>query len=75
MIDKFMKRMEKIGIELELSGNYPWVYLKKIQGQVVTEKYMANHGFTIFMLQMDNSFKMMDRKKVFSLIRSYKEVV
>ena len=29
-IDSFVKRLDKIGIKVELVGNYPWLYLDKI---------------------------------------------
>lgn len=71
MIDKFIKRLRAIGIDITLSANYPWIYVTHVNGNYVTEKFMANHGFTAFTLQHDSSYKLTDRRAVFKLIRSY----
>jgi hypothetical protein len=47
-ISSFVNRLKKIGIQVELFGNYPWVYLDKVNGKKVTEKFMGDHGFTVF---------------------------
>jgi hypothetical protein len=47
-ISSFVNRLKKIGIQVELFGNYPWVYLDEVNGKKVTEKFMSNHGFTCF---------------------------
>lgn len=47
-ISSFINRLKKIGINVELIGNYPWVYLDKINGVKVEGNFMANHGFTVF---------------------------
>lgn len=48
-ISIFVKRMKRIGIELQLVGNYPWIYLDSVNGNRIKEEdyYYANHGFTI----------------------------
>ena len=47
-IQIFINRMKKIGIDLELSGNVPWIYLDKVNGnRIKPEDYSANHGYTI----------------------------
>ena len=73
MLDVFMKRMGKLGIKIELSANYPWVYIKKINGRVVKEKYLGNHGFTIaFLPIMDGQkIELTDIGVIFDLIRKY----
>ena len=73
MLDVFMRRMGKLGIKIELSANYPWVYIKKINGMVVKEKYLGNHGFTIAFLPIKDgqSIKFTDIGVVFNLIRKY----
>jgi hypothetical protein len=43
----FTNRLNKIGISVELVGNYPWIYLSKVNGVSVGEKFMSNHGFTL----------------------------
>lgn len=47
-INSFVNRLKKIGITVELVGNYPWIYLDKVNGYKVFERYQGNHGFTIF---------------------------
>lgn len=69
MIESFINRMGKIGIKVELFANYPWVYLHKVNGNLVTEKYCSEHGFTVFM----GGGPMMDIGKTFKLIRKYVE--
>ena len=66
--DKLINRLSSIGITIELSLNYPWVYLDSVNGKSVTELFWADHGFTVTFLTT-NSFT--DRRKVFKTIRSY----
>ena len=47
-IQSFHNRLKKIGIEVEFIGNYPWLYLDKVNGKKVTGRLHANHGFTVF---------------------------
>lgn len=47
-ITSFVERLKKIGINIELAGNYPWIYLEKVNGVRVKERYLAEHGFTAF---------------------------
>jgi hypothetical protein len=47
-ISSFIKRLAKIGVKVELSSNYPWVYLDKVNGKQVTNRFYGNHGFTVF---------------------------
>jgi hypothetical protein len=70
LIDKFVRRLDKIGITVKLSANYPWIYLDEVNGEFVTEKYRSEHGFTAFFYV--NSVKFSDRREVFKLIRTYK---
>ena len=46
IIDSFVRRLKKIGIEVTLAGNYPWIYLESVCGHKVWERYEGNHGFT-----------------------------
>lgn len=66
---RFINRLKKIGIEVELIGNYPWVYLRSVNGNIVKEKFMANHGFTAFFNHHDVKFS--DRREVFKKVREY----
>jgi hypothetical protein len=47
-IDSFYKRLKKIGIHVEMIGNYPWVYMDRVNGKEVRGDFEGNHGFTIF---------------------------
>lgn len=69
LIDKFVRRLNKIGIVVKLSANYPWIYLDEVNGAFVTDKYRSDHGFTAFFYV--DSVKFSDRREVFRLIRSY----
>lgn len=40
-------RLSKIGIQIELGCNLPWIYLEKVNGMKVTERINARHGFCI----------------------------
>ena len=46
----FIDRLKKIGINIQLTGNFPWIYIDTINGRKVTETFEANHGFTIAFL-------------------------
>lgn len=70
----FIERLKKIGIEVKLSGNFPWVYIDEICGKRVTEKFEANHGFTVMFLPGRNDSppsEFTDIKEIFKLIRNY----
>lgn len=71
LIEKFQNRLKNIGIDIELRGNLPWVYLHKVNDNLVTEQFMAEHGFTAFFypIKKDQEFIFSDRKKVFQKIR------
>lgn len=70
---RLKKRLDKIGIEIELTANFPWIYLYKINGQLVQERYKAEHGFTIAFLPIrrDQSFRFTELNVIFKLIRKY----
>ncbi|ASU03333.1 hypothetical protein [Pseudoalteromonas phage J2-1] len=46
-LERVITRLTKIGIELELIGNVPWVYLRSVNGIPVTEKKNARHGYCV----------------------------
>ena len=74
-LDIFKNRLAKLNIELEFAGNFPWIYLTKINGKRVTEKLMGNHGFTVAFLplKIDKPIVFTDLNKIFKLIRKYKD--
>ena len=70
----FVERLKKIGIDVKLSGNFPWVYIDEICGIRVTEKFEANHGFTLIFLpgRIDSPVsEFTDISEIFKLIRKY----
>lgn len=74
-IKVFVERLKKIGIEVTLKGNYPWVYITEICGKRVTEKFDGNHGFTIIFLPARTDSppsEFTDITEIFKLIRKYK---
>jgi methionine synthase II (cobalamin-independent) len=73
-ITRFVERLKKIGIDVKLSGNFPWVYIDEICGKRVKEKFEANHGFTIIFLPGRNDSpvsEFTDITEIFKLIRKY----
>lgn len=69
-LNTFTNRMSKLGVNLQLIGNYPWIYLTEINGKKVTEKFQGNHGFTIAFLNKE--VELTDITEIFKLIRKYK---
>jgi hypothetical protein len=73
-ITRFVERLKKIGIDVKLSGNFPWVYIDEICGVRVTETLAANHGFTLIFLPGRNDSpvsEFTDIEEIFKLIRKY----
>jgi hypothetical protein len=75
-ITVFVERLQKIGIEVKLGGNYPWVYIDYINGKRVTEKFQANHGFTLCFIPIkkDKEIEFTDITEIFKLIRKYTDM-
>jgi len=69
----FGDRMKKLGIDVKLVSNYPWVYLDEINGKHVIEKFQGNHGFTIAFLPIRKEQELVftDINEIFKLIRKY----
>jgi len=69
----FVGRMKKLGIDIKLAGNYPWIYIDEINGKLVTEKFEGNHGFTIAFLPIrkDQELNFTDIGEIFQLVRKY----
>jgi hypothetical protein len=73
-ITRFIERLKKIGIDVKVSGNFPWVYIGEICGMRVTERFEANHGFTLIFLPGRNDSppsEFTDITEIFKLIRKY----
>lgn len=73
-ITKFIKRLKRININIELFANYPWIYLDSVNDNKVKEKYYSDHKFTIgfFPTRTDQKFNFIDIKEMFRIIRKYK---
>ena len=65
-VEIFYNRLKKIGIEITLFGNYPWIYFDSINGKRVKEKLGSDHGFVVF---IGSDF--MNGSDTFNLIRKY----
>ena len=70
-ITVFIGRLQKIGVEVKLSGNYPWIYIERINGKSVTETFQANHGFTVAFtpIKQGQEIQFTDITEIFKLIR------
>ena len=47
VINRLVPRLRKIGIDVELIGNYPWIYLRKVNGNTIKEKFEGKTYFEI----------------------------
>jgi len=73
-LEVLKNRLSKIGIEIELIGNIPWIYLRSVNGNVVLkEDWTANYGYTIAfygaktgVISLDS-----DTSRIFKVIRKY----
>ena len=73
-LNVFVNRLSKIGITVELMSNYPWIYLISINGKPVSEKFMAEHGFTLAFapIRAGQDIQFTSISEIFKLIRKYK---
>ena len=69
-IKTFVRRLNKLGIDVTFAANYPWIYFDTINGKEVTGTFHAEHGWTAFFMQFYGSYKFSDRREVFKKIRS-----
>jgi hypothetical protein len=73
LLESFVHKLKRIGIEVELIGNAPWIYLRSVNGKPVQGKYLGNHGFTAFFMatKMNDPvpFHFSDSSIVFDKIR------
>lgn len=66
-LERVTTRLANIGIEIELIGNVPWVYLNSVNGIPVTERKNARHGYCVD--YMTDKRHLNFRKDLFSKIR------
>jgi hypothetical protein len=69
IINVFVNRLKKIGIKVGLAVNYPWIYIDKINGKTITDKFQGNHGFTIAFYLLNGRIGFTSLKEIFRLIR------
>ena len=68
--DRLTRRLSRLGIDIQLSGNLPWIYLDSVEGQPVWERFRAEHGFAAFFLHArTGEIVWSDRGRVFAKIR------
>jgi hypothetical protein len=73
-LDNFVIRLKKIGFQVKLAGNYPWVYLDEVNGMRVEEVFYSEHYFCIGFMQMKlGTFRFNDFSEIFKVIRKYKK--
>lgn len=70
-IVSFINRLSKIGVKVDLVGNYPWVYLRAVNNKEVKGNFHGNHGFTVFFraIRTGEQDKITDISTVFKKIR------
>lgn len=69
-VTRLKKRLARIGIDINLVGNLPWIYMNKVNGTTVTELFKANHGFCV---GYSESSKLTDIPEIFKMLRKYKD--
>lgn len=72
-IENLRRRLWRMGISVEFMMNIPWIYLTKINGDSVTEKFHSEHGFTIgyYPVRAGEVVKLIETRVIFDLIRKY----
>lgn len=72
-LETLKRRLSKIGIEISLVSNYPWIYLYRVNGKFVRVKYMSDHGFTLaYKPNKENKrIQLTNISKTFETIRKY----
>jgi hypothetical protein len=76
VLSRLVPRLKKIGINIEMVGNYPWIYLEKVNGNRIKKDdyFHGNHGFTIafYPIRKGQVMELTDIREVFKIIRKYK---
>jgi len=73
-LNTLKNRLSKLGIEIDIWCNYPWIYLHSVNGNKVKEKLDSEHAFTIAFLpvRVDRPFYFTNIKEMFKIIRKYR---
>lgn len=71
VINSFVRRLRKIGIQVELFSNTPFIYLDRVNGKKVQGKYYSDHAFTAFWggIRIGQKASFTDMSKVFQKVR------
>jgi hypothetical protein len=74
VLNDFRRRMDKLGIKCEFAGNIPWIYLEKVNGKRVTERFCGNHGFTVafYPTRVGQKMELTDIGEIMKIIRKYR---
>ena len=69
----FKRRLKRIGISIEIGTNFPMVYLEKINGRKVKERFYSDYKWCFAMLPKKDhhQIRFIDNFETFDLIRSY----
>jgi hypothetical protein len=72
-IERLGNRLKRIGINIVIHANYPWMYLGTINGVRVKETIDSDHGFVIGYepIRAGQEFKWVNTQEMFKLIRKY----
>lgn len=75
-LNVFIARMKKLDIDVQLVGNYPWIYIDSVNGNKIKKEdfYYGNHGYTIAFLptKVGKELELLDISKTIKLIRKYR---
>lgn len=71
-LNSLVNRLNKISITIELISNYPWIYLLKVNDNLVKEKYESNHHYTIMFHPKIDDATFLDIEDLFKTIKKYK---
>lgn len=66
-VTRVQQRLSKIGIDVEFSGNVPWIYLDSVNGIKVKQPKNARHGYCV--TYYTRPWHLTYRKDLFNKIR------
>ena len=75
IVKSLERKLRKLNIDVDFEYNVPWIYLARVNGVRVKERFNANHGFTAFYYPVaaNKSTHFSDLKYVFKKIRQMVE--
>ena len=71
-IKSLQDRLDKLGIKINISLEWPHVYLEKVNGVVVTRHFQSNRGFVLAYMpfRSGQEVRFSDTREIFKQIRS-----